>query len=135
MREIDEIIIHCSDTPANMDCGRDEIDRWHKANGWSGIGYHYVIRRDGTIEDGRDIEMIGAHALGHNANSIGVCLIGGKGGSGKTDCNFTAAQWGALRILVSHLTSQYQGARVIGHRDVAAKACPCFDVRSWWSAD
>jgi hypothetical protein len=128
MREINAIIIHCADTPADMDIGAEEIRRWHvDGNGWSDIGYHKVIRRNGMIEPGRDERRIGAHAYGRNEDSIGVCMVGGK-----PDCNFTAAQWKALEGVVGALLHHYPGAEVIGHRDVSSKTCPNFDVKAWW---
>ena len=75
----DTIVIHCSATPSNMDIGVDKIRKWHvDDNGWDDIGYHYVIRRDGTLEIGRDEAMVGSHARAVNGTSIGVCLIGGS---------------------------------------------------------
>lgn len=126
MRKITEIIIHCADTPASMDIGVEEIDQWHKARGWDSCGYHYVIRRNGKVEYGRDENEVGAHAYGHNHNSLGVCLVGGK-----PDCNYTAAQWKALEELVWDLMSDYPDAVVLGHRDVSRKDCPMFDARAW----
>ena len=127
MRQINFIIIHCADTPAGMDIGAEEIRRWHiDDNGWSDIGYHHVIRRDGTVEPGRDERRIGAHAYGQNEDSIGVCMVGGK-----PDCNFTAAQWASLATLVRELLGRYPHASVIGHRDVSDKPCPTFDAKSW----
>lgn len=127
MRQIDFIIIHCADTTPDMDIGAEEIRRWHvEERGFSDIGYHYVIRRDGTVEPGRDERRIGAHAYGRNEDSIGVCMVGGK-----PDCNFTAAQWASLATLVSELLDRYPSAQVIGHRDVSAKPCPMFDAKAW----
>ena len=77
MRKISEIIVHCSATSEMRDFGAKDIDLWHKAQGWDCIGYHYVVRIDGTIEEGRPVERIGAHCKGHNAYSIGVCYVGG----------------------------------------------------------
>lgn len=127
MRQIHFVIIHCADTPADMDIGAEEIRRWHvDGNGWSDIGYHHVIRRDGSVEPGRDERRIGAHAYGRNEDSIGVCMVGGK-----PDCNFTAAQWSALENLVRELLNRYSSAQVIGHRDVSGKTCPNFDAKAW----
>ena len=89
MRKVNLLVIHCAATKPNMDIGRDEIDSWHKARGWSGIGYHYVIRRDGRIESGRPVEQAGAHASGYNANSIGICLVGGINHNGKPEFQST----------------------------------------------
>ena len=85
MRKINEIILHCAYTPVTMDIGVSEIRDWHiNERGWSDVGYHYIIRLDGTIELGRPIEKIGAHTKGRNRNSIGICYVGGK--SSNCDC-------------------------------------------------
>lgn len=136
MRKIDSIIIHCSATKPDMNIGAAEIRDWHvSGNGWADIGYHFVIRRNGMTETGRPIEKAGAHAYGHNASSIGICLVGGIDQDGKADCNYTHHQWTALKALVRSLTDRTgkaPGARVLGHRDVSHKACPCFNVSAWW---
>ncbi len=136
------LIIHCSYTPTEMDIGAKEIDGWHRAKGWRAIGYHHVIRRDGTIEKGRDLDNdgdvtdeIGAHAAGFNVGSIGICLVGGKGNYAEPDFNFTREQMAAMDILVSQYEELYPGIEVLGHRDLpgVCKSCPCFDVRAWLS--
>lgn len=134
MRDIRRIIIHCSATKPGMDIGVKEITEWHLARGWSTIGYHQVIRRSGDIEPGRSEHVAGAHVAGHNADSIGICLVGGIDDKGRPDANFTRAQWAALEHLVKQHLVRHPGAKVSGHRDwTDAKACPSFDVRSWWS--
>lgn len=131
MRSIREIIIHCSATSEGKDYTVSDIDRWHKAKGWKGIGYHYVIYRDGSIHPGRNEEEMGAHCVGHNANSIGVCYIGGCAKDGKTPKDTrTPEQRSALRSLVNQLKSKYPNATVHGHREFANKACPSFDVKT-----
>ena len=78
MRAIEKLIIHCSATPRNKDFTAEDIRDWHvKGNGWSDIGYHFVIRLDGLIEFGRMVDRYGAHVKGHNLNSLGICYIGG----------------------------------------------------------
>ena len=130
MRKISEIIVHCSATAELRDFGAKDIDLWHKAQGWDCIGYHYVVRIDGTIEEGRSVERIGAHCKGHNAYSIGVCYVGGLASDGKTPKDTrTPEQKAALLSLIRRLKSNYTGATVYGHRDFAKKACPCFDAR------
>lgn len=132
MREVTTLIVHCSATKPDMDIGADEIRDWHvNDNGWSDIGYHWVIRRGGTIDVGRDEEIQGAHARGHNADSIGVCMVGGINDAGDPDCNFTADQWAALEAVVRSALDQYGDLQIIGHRDVSTKDCPCFDVGAW----
>ena len=131
MRNIDTIIIHCSDTPPSMDIGVDEIRRWHvEERGWDDIGYHFVIRRDGTIEPGRNIDIQGAHAAGHNHGSLGICVVGGQTALGEPDCNYTSEQWKSLDQLCTDMDFMYS-ADIIGHRDVSKKDCPCFDVAAW----
>lgn len=128
------VIVHCSATPPAMDIGAAEIDRWHRQKGWRKIGYHYVIRRDGVVEPGRDLADAGAHCIGYNHLSVGICLVGGvdKAKDGKAENNFTPEQWVALRHLVGTLTQQYKDAFVVGHRDLqAGKDCPSFDVKQW----
>lgn len=153
MRDINLLVIHCSATPPGSAIGVDEIRKWHtkpkpEGNGWSDVGYHYVITRDGVIEPGRPVERPGAHARGHNANSIGVCLVGGVDRNQKPDCNFTRLQWGSLSVLVDSLLQAYGPLKVIGHRDLSPdldgdgvidaserlKACPCFDAGEWMRA-
>lgn len=140
MRTIKQLIVHCAATKPSMNIGAAEIRQWHLANGWSDIGYNYVIRRDGLIENGRDLdrdgnvdEEVGAHAKGFNANSIGICLVGGLNASGQPAPEFTEAQFTALTGLLAGLRIRYPSTEVLGHRDLpgVAKACPSFDVRHW----
>lgn len=130
MRRINSIIIHCSATPEGKDFTVQDIDRWHKSRGWQCIGYHYVIYRDGSVHEGRPVEQIGAHTAGHNAESIGICYIGGVDAKGKPKDTRTLQQREALRRLVADLKKQHPGATVHGHNEFAAKACPCFDVKT-----
>ena len=130
MRIINEIIIHCSATPEGKDYTVEQIKQWHKQRGFSDIGYHYVIYRDGSIHSGRPIERIGAHCLKHNAHSIGVCYIGGVAKDGKTPKDTrTDAQKESLIKLIKELKAKYPKATVQGHREYANKACPSFDVQ------
>lgn len=143
MRKITEIIIHCSATRANQSIGAAEIRAMHLARGWTDIGYNYVIRRSGLVEAGRDRdhdgdldEEIGAHTLGHNAGSLGICLIGGAGPSGQGEANFTREQMIALRAFLVAKREEYPDAALLGHRDTGAKKdCPSFDVTHWWETD
>lgn len=131
MRKITKLIIHCSATPEGRDYTVADIDRWHRARGFKGIGYHYVIYRDGSVHPGRAVEVIGAHCTGQNANSLGICYIGGLAADGKTAKDTrTAAQKEALRKLVTELKAKYPDVTVHGHREFANKACPCFDVKT-----
>ena len=141
MRPINEIIIHCADTPPSWGGGmtperqRDEIRRWHvEERGWSDIGYHYVITRNGVVVPGRPLDKIGAHVKGHNKDTIGICLVGGKGGTAhdKFRENFTKEQDFALRKLIDELKDRFASInKVSGHNEYAAKACPCFNVPEW----
>ncbi|MFG6359724.1 MAG: N-acetylmuramoyl-L-alanine amidase, partial [Mailhella sp.] len=106
MREINKIIIHCSATKPTQDIGAAEIDMWHKKQGWDEIGYHFVIRRNGETEKGRDIEIAGAHCKGQNKNSIGICLAGGIDENGRAENNFTDKQFQSLRNLAAKLKKE-----------------------------
>jgi len=130
-RRIDKIIIHCSATPPYRDVSAADIDEWHKGRGWKGIGYHGVIKRDGMFERGRHVDRIGAHAAGHNRYSIGLCMIGGLADDNLPSPEYTKAQWSTLNRVISRLEAQYPDAMVIGHRELANKACPSFDVAAW----
>lgn len=128
-RAISEIIVHCSATPEGRDFTIDQIRRWHLERGFSDVGYHYVVYRDGSVHQGRQESVIGAHCLGHNSRSIGVCYIGGCASDGKTPKDTrTPAQKRALRSLVDRLLAKYPGATVHGHYEFAPKACPSFKI-------
>ena len=132
-----KIIVHCSATPETMDIGVEEIRKWHRQKGWLDVGYNKIVRRDGTVEDGRPVNTPGAHARGFNHISVGICLIGGVESDVKTpESNYTHAQWDALEALVRDLLVMYPDAEVIGHRDLPKvnKACPSFDVPDWWES-
>lgn len=140
MRNIKRIVVHCSATPASMDIGKAEINKWHLERGFTptptspAIGYHKVIRRDGTIEDGRPEERAGAHAQGYNADSLAVCLVGGTKKDGKTaENNFTQEQFESLKAVLADWWSRYGKVETVGHGKLpgVAKACPSFDVAAW----
>lgn len=119
MRHITTHIIHCSDSTFG---DASEIDRWHKARGWRGIGYHFVILPSGEIEVGRPMNQVGAHVRGHNKHSVGTCLIG------KTD--FTPAQMTTLQVLHLTLKAMVPKLEAYGHRDFDRhKTCPNFEAR------
>lgn len=129
MRKIDLIIIHCSATPEGKDFSIVDIDIWHKQRGFKEIGYHYVIYRDGTLHIGRLISKVGAHCLGHNANSIGICYIGGCAADDSSPKDTrTPQQKLALSALLRQLKKQFPNAEIHSHSDFAAKACPSFDA-------
>ncbi len=138
-RKIDTIIIHCSATEyGNVSLFR----KWHKSFGWDDIGYHYVInnsyptkiswsskkpiyKKDGNLQIGRDIDVVGAHTKGYNSGSIGICLVG--------DRTFTGRQFLNLKELVKTLTSVYKIKHIKGHYEydtakVQGKTCPNIDM-------
>ena len=128
-RNIKELIVHCSATPEGKDYSIDTIRQWHLQRGFSDIGYHYVIYRDGSIHIGRDESIIGAHCTGHNTNSIGVCYIGGCASDGKTPKDTrTLQQKESLLSLLKTLKVKYPNAKIYPHYKFAAKACPSFNA-------
>lgn len=133
-RNITEIIVHCSATAEGKDFTTAQIKQWHLARGFSDIGYHWVIYRDGSVHPGRDESKIGAHCTGHNSYSIGVCYIGGCTTDGVTPKDTrTVAQKTALLKLLKELKSRYPKATIHGHREFANKACPSFDAKKEYS--
>jgi hypothetical protein len=118
-----------------MDIGADEIRKWHvDQNGWDDIGYHSVVRRNGVLEQGRNIAIPGAHVRGHNSDSIGIALVGGVDELGNPDCNYTRDQWSMLEADVAMFQRHSGPVEVFGHRDFTSeKECPCFDARAWWT--
>lgn len=142
MRKLTEIIIHTSATRkswmqrASSTAKVNEIRRWHvEDNGWSDIGYHYIIDRNGVVIEGRPLERTGAHTKGHNTGTVGICLIGGHGGSEADNFSdhYTHSQESSLRDLIRRLKTSYPTIReVSGHNEYAAKACPCFNVKKWY---
>ena len=134
-RTINEIIVHCSATPEGKDFTVEDITRWHKQRGFTTIGYHYVVYRDGSVHDGRDVNVSGAHCTGHNSHSIGVCYIGGLASDGKTAKDTrTDSQKSSIIKLLKDLKRLYPSAKIRGHRDFANKACPSFDATKEYSA-
>lgn len=134
VEDVKLIVIHCSATKASQKVGAKEINNWHQRQGWLKIGYHFVIKRDGTVETGRKLNEPGAHASGVNQKSLGICLVGGLDTAGNPENNFNAVQFEALENLLIDLKAQFPHVtQIIGHRDVfgVKKACPCFDVREW----
>jgi N-acetylmuramoyl-L-alanine amidase len=132
MRPINEIIIHCAATEEGRNFTVEDIRRWHvQGNGWKDIGYHYVIYLDGSVHPGRPLDQAGAHTTGHNANSIGICYIGGLDLWGKPKNTMTPFQIDAMLKLVNFLQWMYPKAKVYGHNEFANKDCPCFDVHTF----
>ena len=128
-RHINEIIIHCTDTEEGRDYTVDDVRRWHKERGWSDVGYHYLIYRNGSVVAGRDVDLIGAHCSGHNSYSIGVCYVGGRGKDGKCRDTRTLQQRAAMSNLLIELRLRYPQAVIVGHSFWDhKKQCPCFDA-------
>lgn len=134
MQDVKYIVIHCSDSPNSLSDKRfdtaGDIHRWHKARGFDGIGYHYVVDESGDEQAGRPVFLKekgfwkGAHCVGHNSHSIGICLIGKK--------DFHGAQLNQVRQIIKRLLAVWPNAKVVGHRDVdSRKTCPNFDVGYW----
>lgn len=136
MRAINRIIIHCSATPEGKDYTVDTIRKWHKQKGYVDIGYHYVIYRDGSIMKGRPLDKVGAHTVGYNTGSIGICYIGGLAKDCKTPKDTrTKEQKESLLKLVYSLKEQFPNATIHGHNEFAAKACPSFNVQDWYKKE
>ena len=132
MRTITLIVVHCSAVRPNQTSSAAQIDTWHRQRGFKCIGYHYVIRRDGTIELGRPEWQVGAHCVNHNAHSIGICYEGGLDIRGKPADTRTEAQRCSLRKLIEQLHAAYPKALIVGHRDLnPMKDCPCFDAAEY----
>jgi N-acetylmuramoyl-L-alanine amidase len=143
MREIKHIVIHCSATIENQFFDASTIDAWHKKRGWSGIGYHYVVLLDGSVEKGRPDEKIGAHVKSFNSNSIGVVYICGLDTNKNPKDTRTALQKECFLELLKRLKWLYPKAKISGHRDFSpdlnkngtiepnefVKMCPCFDAK------
>lgn len=132
MRRIDKIIVHCSATPEGEDFSVEQLTAIHRQQGFQTIGYHYVVYRDGICHAGRPLAMVGAHCKGHNANSIGVCYIGGVAKDGRPPKDTqTADQRQALARLLHMLHSQFPSAALHGHQEFANKECPSFDCHEY----
>lgn len=130
MRNINKIIIHCSATKEGKAFNVADITRWHKERGFNTIGYHWVVLLDGTIQQGRAEMVMGAHCKGYNANSIGICYIGGLDENGKSKDSRTPEQKKSLLELLKRLKKDYPNATIHGHREFANKDCPCFDAKN-----
>jgi peptidoglycan hydrolase-like protein with peptidoglycan-binding domain len=136
---VDEIVVHCAATPPSWMAGRalrdqvEEIRRWHRANGWRDIGYHWIIGRDGSILPGRLESEIGAHVVERNQGTIGVCLIGGHeaAATDRFERHFTPEQATALRRHITAISNRTRIKRISGHNEYAAKGCPGFFVPGW----
>lgn len=144
MREINLIVVHCSATRADRDFTENDLEVCHRHRGFNGAGYHFYIRKNGDIKNTRPLEKPGAHALGYNAHSIGICYEGGLDVRYRPADTRTEWQRHSLRVLIRTLLMDYPGCRVCGHRDLSpdrngdgrispeewVKECPCFEVTS-----
>ena len=144
MRPLNEIIVHCTATRPDWWSTRStaqkvaEVKRWHvEDRGWSDIGYHFLIDRDGKVVAGRPLQTVGAHTQGHNTGTIGTSLFGGHGSASTDEFfeHYTPQQDRALRDLIAHLKAGHPTiTKVSGHNEYAAKACPGFNVPKWYGA-
>ena len=134
MRKITMIVIHCDGIMPHQHNTIAKIDAYHRKKGWKCVGYHEYVRRDGTIEHGRNIAEPGAHVVGHNSHSIGICYEGGLNSAGEAEDTRTPEQVRALRQLVERYHAYFPDAMIVGHHDLnPKKACPCFDVvKEYW---
>ncbi len=132
----DTIVMHTTATPANMYVDVALIRDWHvNRNQWRDIGYHWLIKRDGSPEKGRSMRICGAHVAGHNRGTVGIAMAGGVDENNDPENNYTDAQWAGVYDLVTELMDAIPSLKFLqGHRDYdgVAKACPCFDARDWW---
>lgn len=130
LKEVKYLVVHCTATQLSQRVSVENLDNWHKAKGWSGIGYHWYIDRDGHIFPGRSEDQTGAHVKGYNHCSIGICYEGGINEQGQDDDTRTPAQKAALLFVLKDLKKSYPHAIILGHRDFpnVHKSCPCFDA-------
>ena len=139
MRDIKYIVYHCTATPEGRDVSVQDIDSWHKAKGWKGIGYHWVVYLDGSVHKGRNESEVGAHVQGFNKDSIGIVYVGGCDKDMKPKDTRTELQKESLKKIYLAMKKQYPDAEHLGHCDfwfkykskAAPKACPSFDVTKW----
>ena len=125
------IILHCSATREGQDVKASTIKRWHLNRGFSDIGYHYIVDLDGTIEKGRDESLVGAHCVGKNATSIGICYVGGCDQNLNSKDTRTDAQKKAMKTLVHQLMEKYNIPieHVYAHYQFCKyKDCPCVKI-------
>ena len=135
LKEVKYLVVHCTATRLSQRVSVEDIDRWHKAQGWSGIGYHWYVDRDGHIFPGRSEREAGAHVKGYNHCSIGICYEGGLDEQGNSADTRTPSQKAALLFIIKDLKQSYPNAVILGHRDFPGvhKDCPCFDAKTEYS--
>jgi len=128
------IVVHCSQTRPSQNIGAKEIDRWHRERGWLKIGYAKVIKRDGTVEQGRDDDELQAHVKNYNHVSTSVCVVGGamEDDWKQPEDNFTSEEWESLKKVLEEQVIKYPKARIVGHYELdERKTCPNFNVREY----
>lgn len=130
MRTINEIILHYTETKHSIKISLSDVRKWHKARGFSDVGYHYLILQDGRIEVGRDLNTQGAHCAGRNKNSVGIAYVGGLEDDGTKADTRTLEQIRSLDILIGYLRRIYGNIPVSGHNDYSEKECPGFDAKA-----
>ena len=142
---IKRIVVHCTATREGQSVSAATIRQWHLKQGWSDIGYHYVILLDGRVEKGRADNLVGSHVKGWNTGSLAIVYVGGLDKDGKAKDTRTMAQKKAMKDLIAKLAGQHKVTRIVGHRDLSPdkdgdgvvekhewlKDCPCFDVPAW----
>lgn len=129
MRPINRIILHYTETPEYMDVSIEDVRKWHKERGFTDVGYHFLVRLDGSIELGRDIKIVGAHTSGANGDSIGIAYVGGLMNNVQCDTR-NLKQRVSLDVLIGYLRRVYgDHLNVLGHNDFSGKVCPGFDAR------
>jgi N-acetyl-anhydromuramyl-L-alanine amidase AmpD len=141
-RLIYTLVWHCTATPEGKEFSRADIDRMHRARGFSGIGYHKLVHLDGSVSEGRPESQVGAHVSGHNTGTIGYAYVGGLDAKGKPKDTRTPEQMQTMIRLTREAAARYGLRAVVGHRDLSpdldhdgaiephewVKVCPCFDV-------
>lgn len=132
-RDINLIVLHCIATRVNQNFSMDDLEACHKARGFSEVGYHYYITKDGTLYPGRNEDKVGTHARHFNAHSIGICYEGGLDEHGKPADTRTLAQKITMEELLKSICLDFPDAVILGHRDLPGvhKECPCFDTKAW----
>ena len=130
MQDVKYLVVHCTATQLSQRVSVEDLDSWHKAKGWNGIGYHWYIDQEGKIWAGRAEQYAGAHVVGYNYCSIGICYEGGINEKGQYDDTRTPAQKEALLDKLKELRRRYPSAIILGHRDFpkVTKKCPCFNA-------
>ena len=129
MRQVKKIILHCTATVEGQEFDITDVDRWHKKRGWKSVGYHYLIKQDGTLQVGRSLDEVGSHTKGENSDSIGIVYVGGLDANKEPKDTMTAYQELTLMELIFSLRTVLHWMPVHGHNEYSSKACPSFDVQ------